>query len=96
MWYFLDTTDKGSTSNLQKHAKHCWGDDVIKKADEAKEELTLDNIQESLAEAKKTQDGLIIAFFDHKGKGKVKYMIRQHTYEEAQSVLEIMQAIDTY
>ena len=78
---------------MRKHAKHCWGDEVIKKADEGKEELTVDNIREGLAEAKKTQDGLIIAFFDRKGKGKVKYMIRQHTYEEAWSVLEIMQAM---
>lgn len=76
---------------MRKHAKHCWGDDIIKKADEAKEELTLDNIRESLAEAKKSQDGSIVAFFDRKGKGKVKYMIRQHTYEESRSVLKIMQ-----
>ena len=80
---FLDTADKGSTSNMRKHAKHCWGEDVIKKADEPKEELTLDNIRESLAEAKKTQDGSIVVFFDRKVKGKVKYMLRQHTYKEA-------------
>jgi hypothetical protein len=86
---FLDTADKGSTSNMRKHAKHCWGEDIIKKADEAKEELTLDNIRETLSEAKKTQDGSIVAFFDRKGKGKVKYMIRQHTYEESRLVIKI-------
>ena len=73
---------------MWKHAKHCWGEDVVKKADEAKEELTFDSIQESFAEAKRTQDGLIVVFFDCKGKGKVKYMLRQHTYEEAWSVLK--------
>jgi hypothetical protein len=78
---FLDTADKGSTSNLRKHARHCWGDDIIKKADELK--LPVDDMRESLAEAKEGQDGSIIAFFDRKGKGKVKYMLRQHTYEEA-------------
>ena len=78
---------------MRKHAKHCWGDDIIKKADEAKEELTLDNIRESLAEAKKTQDGSIVAFFDRKGKAKVKYMICQYTYEESRLVLEIIQAM---
>ena len=58
-----------------------------------KDELTLENIQENLAEAKKGQDGSIVAFFDRKGKGKVKYMLRQHTYEEAQLVLDIIQAM---
>ena len=81
---FLDTGDKNSTSNMRKHAKHCWGADIIEKADEAvKNELTVDNIRQTLAEAKKAQDGSIIAFFDRKGKGRVKYMMRQHTYEEA-------------
>lgn len=84
---FLDTADKGSTSNMRKHAKHCWSDDVIKKADESKEELTVDDIRESLAEAKNAQNGSIVAFFDRQGKKKVKYMIRQHTYEEARSVI---------
>ena len=75
---------------MRKHAKHCWGEEIIKKADEAKDELTLDNIRESLAGAKKAQDGSIVAFFDRKGKGKVKYMIRQHTYQESRSVLDII------
>ena len=79
---FLDTADKGSTSNLRKHARHCWSEDIIKKADEAKDELTLDNIREGLAEAK-TQDGSLIAFFNRKGQAKVKYMIRQYTYQES-------------
>ena len=60
---------------MRKHARHCWGEDIIKKADEAKDELTLDNIREGLAAAKNGQDGLIVAFFDRKGKGKVKYML---------------------
>ena len=92
---FLDTGDKNSTSNMRKHAKHCWGDEIIKKADEAvKDELTVENIRQTLAEAKKAQDGSIIAFFDRKGKGRVKYMMRQHTYEEARSVLDKIQSDD--
>ena len=43
---------------------------------------------------KKAQDGSIIAFFDRKGRGRVKYMMRQHTYEEAQSVLNKIRAVD--
>ena len=90
VWHFLDKADKGSTSNMRKHAQHCWGNDIIKKADEAKHELTLDNIREGLKEAK-MEDGSIVAFFDRKGKGRVKYMLHQHTYAEAQSVLDKMQ-----
>ena len=85
---FLDTLagDKNSTSNMRKHARHCWSDEVVKKADEARDELTLDNMRQSLVEAKKSQDGSIMAFFDRKGMAKAKYMIRQHTYQEARSV----------
>ena len=63
MQRFLDTADKGSTGNMWKHTKHCWGEEIVKKADEMKDELTLENIQENLAEAKKGQDGSIVAFF---------------------------------
>ena len=83
---FLDTGDRNSTSNMRKHATRCWGEEVVKKADEARDELTLDNMRQSLAEAKNSQDGSITAFFDRKGMAKVKYMIRQHTYQEARSV----------
>ena len=55
VWHFLDTADKGSTGNMQKHARHCWGEEIIKKANDMKDELTLDNIWENLAEAKKGQ-----------------------------------------
>jgi hypothetical protein len=34
---FVDKADASSTSNLWKHAKICWGDDVIKAADETKD-----------------------------------------------------------
>ena len=88
---FLDTADKGSMSNMRKHARHCWGDDIIKRADESKDEFDLDGFREILAEAKMApaQDGSIVACFDRKGKAKVKYMMRQHTYEEARSVMKI-------
>ncbi|KIM50503.1 hypothetical protein SCLCIDRAFT_145314, partial [Scleroderma citrinum Foug A] len=29
MWCFLDTGNKASTSNMRKHIKSCWGDDVL-------------------------------------------------------------------
>ena len=92
VWHFLDEADKGSMSNMQKHAWHCWGNDIIKKADEAKDELTLDNIWEGLKEAK-MEDGSIVVFFNCKCKGRVKYMLHQHTYAEAQSVFDKMQVM---
>ena len=68
---YLDTADKGSTSNMRKHARHCWGEDIVKKADDAKDELTLDNIREGLAATKNGQDGSIVAFFDRDRKSVV-------------------------
>lgn len=92
---FLDTADKGSTGNMRKHARHCWNDDIIQKADEAKDELTLNDIRKGLGEAE-TQDGSITAFFNRNGKSKLKYTTRQHSYKEARSViLKIMQTIIT-
>ena len=72
---------------MRKHARHCWSDNIIKKANEAKEELTLNDFRKSLAEVKKSQDGSITAAFDRKGRTKVKYIMCQHTYEESRSVL---------
>ena len=34
--HFLDTKDCHLTSNLHKHAKSCWGEEVIKAADDAR------------------------------------------------------------
>ena len=32
----MDKRDAKLTSNMQKHAKKCWGDDVVTAADKAK------------------------------------------------------------
>ena len=32
----MDTGDDKSTGNLRKHAKKCWGDEVVTSADKAK------------------------------------------------------------
>jgi hypothetical protein len=76
---FLDKADAKSTSNLRKHAKACWTPDVVKQADEAKD---VASVREGLAAAKKQKDGSILATFERQGKGKVTYMLRQHTYKE--------------
>ena len=72
---------------MWKHAKHYWGDDIIKKADEAKEQLTLNDFWKSLAVAKMAQDGSITVSFNCQGTAKLKYMMCQHTYKEGWSVL---------
>ena len=68
-WY-LDKKDARSTSNMRKHVKICWGEDIVDKADKAKD---IENIQVGLAAAKKLTDGSIMALFERKGKGKVTF-----------------------
>jgi hypothetical protein len=80
---FLDTGDARSTSNLRKHAKQCWGADIIEKADEVRDQAS---VREGLAAAKTLNDGTITAAFERKGKGKVTYLARQHTYKETRYV----------
>ena len=79
MNHFFNEADASSTSNFQKHAKVCWGDDVVKAADETKDIKLVCGIV--------TQSGLcdtsITAIFEcAKGKGAVTYSHRQHTKTE--------------
>jgi hypothetical protein len=78
---YLDKADRGSTSNMHKHAKICWGVEIVSKALETKKDLTINEVRESLAKAK-VQDGTITALFERKGKGVVSYSMKQHTYTE--------------
>jgi hypothetical protein len=80
---FLDTGDARSTGNLRKHAKRCWGADIIDQADETR---GIANIREGLAAAKALKDGSITATFERQGRGKVTFMSRQHTYKETRYV----------
>lgn len=73
---YLDKKDMGSTSNLHKHAKICWGEDTVKAATAVK---TAEDAREVLAASR---DGSIAAAFAIKGKGKVTYSHRQHTKAE--------------
>jgi hypothetical protein len=83
---FLDTSDARSTGNLRKHAKMCWGADLVEQADEAKD---IASVRQGLAKAK-MMDGSITASFQRQGKGKIAYRIRQHTYKEARYVNAFM------
>ena len=75
---FLDTKDSRSTSNLHKHAKSCWGNEVVSAADDAKnaEEVRTKIVPNYL------QDGSITAAFEKKGKGNITYSHHQHTRQE--------------
>ncbi|RPD52240.1 hypothetical protein L226DRAFT_438013, partial [Lentinus tigrinus ALCF2SS1-7] len=72
-----DTKDAQSTGNLRKHARRCWGDDTIERADEADDadEVRLTIVKGLL------RDGSITAHFARK-KGVVTYSHRPHTKAE--------------
>jgi hypothetical protein len=78
----LDKGDAKSTSNMRKHAKKCWGDDVVASADKAANASEVRNttVKGSL------DPQSITAAFERKGKGKVTYSHRQHTKTEARYV----------
>jgi hypothetical protein len=81
---YLDTTDRNSTGSLHKHARLCWGDDIVHGADACGD---LDGAREGLAKARKLQDGSITAAFERKGKGKVTFSHRQHTKVQTRFVV---------
>ena len=82
---YLDKKDKGSTSNMHKHAKICWGVEIVSKALQSRDELTIKEVRKSLSEAK-IQDGTITAMFERKGKEVVSFLTKQHTYMETRLV----------
>ncbi|SJL03663.1 uncharacterized protein ARMOST_16509 [Armillaria ostoyae] len=81
---YLDTKDAQSTSNLRKHARKCWGEDVIKEADEAG---TLDAARTLLRKdaGSDKRNGSITSHFARQGKGRVTYSHRQHTKQESRA-----------
>ncbi|THU93381.1 hypothetical protein K435DRAFT_569165, partial [Dendrothele bispora CBS 962.96] len=78
---YLDTSDAGSTSNMRKHAKICWSEEIVKEADEAKD---IDEARKLTKGAVK--DGDITVSFQKKGNGKVTYSYRQHTRAETRYI----------
>jgi len=81
---YLDKADRGSTSNMHKHAKNCWGEEIVSKAQEAKNQLSIDEVRKSPANAN-ILNGMITALFERKGKENVMFSTRQHTYMETRS-----------
>ena len=79
---FLDKGDAKSTSNMWKHAKKCWGDDIVASADKA---LNANEVRQTTVKGFLDPQS-ITAAFERKGKGKVTYSHRQHTKTEARYV----------
>ena len=79
---FLDTGDAKSTGNLRKHAKRCWGDDVVATADKA---TNANDVRRTTVKGALDPQS-ITAAFERKGKGKVTFSHRQHTKTEARYV----------
>ena len=69
---YLDKANRNSMSNMHKHAKNCWGEEIVSKALEAKGELSINNVCKSLSQAK-LHNGSITASFERKGKGSVTF-----------------------
>ena len=65
--HYLDTSDMKSTSNLHKHAKICWTNDIVAQADKTKD---VKAAQAALADLKDV-DISITAVFDWLAKSKV-------------------------
>ena len=74
---------------MHKHAKNCWGEEIVSQALETKGSLTIDEVRKSLAGAK-VQNGSIVAAFERKGKGVVTFSTRQHTYEETRLINKVI------
>ena len=41
---YLNKNDRNLTSNMHKHAKNCWGEEIISKALEGKGELSIEDV----------------------------------------------------
>ncbi len=81
VWRYLDTSDAKSTSNLRKHTKKCWGNEIVATADKAK---TTKEVWDTTVKGYLDPQS-ITAAFEWKGKGKVTYSYRQHTKTEAKA-----------
>ncbi|EJD50328.1 hypothetical protein AURDEDRAFT_40423, partial [Auricularia subglabra TFB-10046 SS5] len=78
---YLDGNDSSSTGNMRKHARSCWGADVVEEADKAKNASEARRgVTEPIA-----RTGSIDAAFERTGKGKVTYSHRQHTKAETRA-----------
>jgi hypothetical protein len=74
--------DVKSTSNLQRHAKLCWGEEAVVAADGTHDV----RMAHTAIKSCKSLDGSITAAFEWLGRGAVTYSHRQFTKEELQYI----------
>jgi len=74
---FLNKKDAWSTGNMRKHVKACWGEDALAAADAKDVNEACTKIVGGIL-----RNGTITVSFERKGKGKMTYSHRQHTYAE--------------
>ncbi|KAG0694099.1 hypothetical protein DFH29DRAFT_815690 [Suillus ampliporus] len=75
---YLNKGDARSTGNLRKHVRSCWGEDILKVADEVKD---VDEVQKNIVGSVLRNRSITVSF-ERKGKGKITYSHRQHTRAE--------------
>lgn len=86
---YLDKGDARSTGNMRKHVRSCWGDEVLKAADQAK---NANEVRQKIV-GNFLRNGSITTSFERNGKGKVTYSHRQHTRAETrykQSLIKVL------
>jgi hypothetical protein len=71
---------------MRKHARKCWGDDIIASADKA---ANANDVRQTTIKGFLDPQS-ITAAFERKGKGKVTYSHRQHTKTEARCVVQAL------
>jgi hypothetical protein len=90
--HYLDTNDHGSTGNLRKHAKTCWGTEAVEMAGTVK---TAAEARENVVKPLQ-MNGSITAVFERTNKGKVTYSHRQHTKAETKYVMQSVSNFNQY
>ena len=81
MRHYLNKKDAGSTGNLRKHAKACWGSAAVDAADNA---ASVDEVHKAII-PNILKDGSIAVAYKLK-KGMTTYSHRQHTREQTKYV----------
>ena len=71
---------------MHKHAKTCWGTEIVSKAPEMKNELTINEVCKKKP-CKSEPSGWNNYCLEKKGKGNVSFSIKQHTYVETVTIL---------
>jgi len=74
---------------MRKHAKKCWGDDIVALADKA---ASANEVRQTTVKGALDPQS-ITAVFERKGKGKVTYSYRQHTKTELRYIREAALAL---